>query len=318
MLVIFKERETFFTQYVQNSSITAEDLINQSVVDYAASSVYFPMIQLHSGIGCDCPNTVQLCRNHLVWACADGNVYTLRSENQYNERAIFKVSEMVGRRLLKEGFHNAASADVDGRYLLFIRNSVYVMDYESYGYNYISSYTKTEDAQLRIPWWYWSIKHRRYLPIAIGDSLFLLAEGESSFFNYGIDFHIFSANGESDSDDTTDGQSEKIQTMLQTKIFDFGAPAYTKNVPLVNIAFGNNAGAPVTVEFVADKGDCGTEEVTLSESDSDEYSPEYVHNRQLRPCAHGITRFGVRIKCDGEVSVDSISLNYRTLGGARS
>lgn len=318
MLVIFKENETFFTRYTQNDSITADELINQSVVDYTASSVYFPMIQLHSSIGCDCPDTVQLCRNRLVWACSDGNVYTLVSENQYNERAIFKISEMVKRRLSAENFTNAYSADVNGKYFLFTGSSIYVMDYESYGYNYISSYTKTDDAQLRIPWWYWSIEQNHYLPIAISDTLLLFAEGGSSSFNYEIDFRVFSADGDSDSDDTPDGESKKIQTMLKTKAFDFGAPAYTKDVPLVNIAFGNNAGEPVTVEFTSDKGNCGIEEVTLSDGADDEYSPEYVHNRQLRPCAHGVTRFVVTVKCNGAVSVDSISLNYRTLGGARN
>ena len=115
----------------------------------------------------------------------------------------------------------------------------------------------------------------------------------------------------------TDGDGSAIVSALQTKIFDFGAPAYTKNVPLVNIAFGNNGGEPVTVSFVSESGSCGDEEVTLSESAEDEYSPEFVHNRQLRPSAHTVTRFGVRLECSGIMSVDAISLNYRLLGGAR-
>lgn len=42
MLVIFKERETYLTQYVRNSSITASDLINQKVVDYHRFERLFP------------------------------------------------------------------------------------------------------------------------------------------------------------------------------------------------------------------------------------------------------------------------------------
>lgn len=315
MLVIFKEKETFFTRYTQNDSITADELINQSVVDYTASNVYFPMIQLHSGIGCDCPDTVQLCRNRLVWACSDGNVYTLISENQYNERAIFKISEMVKRRLSAEAFINAYSADWDGHYMLFIGNSIYAMDYESYGYNYISSYTKTEDAQLRIPWWIWKTNDEN---MAVRSVIFTDNRPYSVYFpeeTSGL-FTEFKIKKLSEASKDDDGSP--IISMLQTKVFDFDSPAYTKDVPLVNIAFGSNAGTPVTVEFISDKGDCGSEEITLSESAGDEYSPEYVHNRQLRPYAHGVTRFGVRIKCDGAVSVDSISLNYRTLGGARN
>ena len=73
----------------------------------------------------------------------------------------------------------------------------------------------------------------------------------------------------------------------------------------------------MTVSFVSESGSCGDEEVTLSESAEDEYSPEFVHNRQLRPVAHTVTRFGVRLECNGIMSVDAISLNYRLLGGAR-
>lgn len=304
-LVIFKERETFFTQYTKSDSISASDLINQNVVDYTASRVYFPMVQLHAAIGCTCPDSVQLCRNRLVWACEDGNIYTLCSENQYNERTIFKVSGMVNRHLRGESLRNAMSSDTDGRYFLFTGSHVYVMEYESYGYTYIASYNKTEDAQLRIPWWYWELPESAVCVIPDGTELNILTEKGG---NYPI--YLFEDGRAADGDTA-------IVSALQTKIFDFGAPAYTKNVPLVNIAFGNNGGEPVTVRMFSDSGSCGDEEVTLSESDRNEYSPEFVHNRQLRPAAHSVTRFGVRIECRGVMSVDAISLNYRLLGGAR-
>ncbi len=304
-LVIFKERETFFTQYTKSDSISASDLINQNVVDYTASSVYFPMVQLHAAIGCTCPDSVQLCRNRLVWACEDGNIYTLCSENQYNERTIFKVSGMVNRYLRGESLRNAMSADTDGRYFLFTGSHVYVMEYESYGYTYIASYNKTEDAQLRIPWWYWELPESAVCVIPDGTELNILTEKSGDYPIY-----LFEDGRAADGDTA-------IVSALQTKIFDFGAPAYTKNVPLVNIAFGNNGGEPVTVSMFSESGSCGDEEVTLSESDRNEYSPEFVHNRQLRPAAHSVTRFGVRIECRGVMSVDAISLNYRLLGGAR-
>ena len=311
MLVIFKERETYLTQYVRNSSITASDLINQKVVDYTASSVYFPIILLHSGIGCDCPDSIELCRNRLVWACTDGNVYTLCNENQYSERTIFKVSDMISRRLKNESLHRAMSADIDGRYFLFTDKHVYVMEYESYGYTYVASYSKAEDAQLRIPWWYWELPETAVCVLSDGTELIMLTAKSNEYYTKDYPIYRFEDGR------AADGGGNAIETFLQTKIFDFGAPAYTKNVPLVNIAFGNNGGEPVTVSFVSESGSCGDEEVTLSESAEDEYSPEFVHNRQLRPVAHTVTRFGVRLECSGIMSVDAISLNYRLLGGAR-
>ena len=95
-LVIFKERETYMTKYANTSStVTADAVINQSVVDVTATEVIFPMTQVHSFIGCDCPDTVQLCRNRLVWAHSDGKVYTLANATQWNERSIFEVSDMI-------------------------------------------------------------------------------------------------------------------------------------------------------------------------------------------------------------------------------
>ena len=311
-LVIFKERETFYTQYTRNSDITASDLINQSVVDYTASSVYFPIIQLHSAIGCDCPDTVELCRNRLVWACTDGSVYTLMTENQYSERNIYCISDMIKRRLKNENaLEYARSCDWNGHYLLFVGSHVYVMNYASYGYAYASSYNKTEDAQVMIPWWYWELPFSGSVNAAFisGNSPTFVFGG---IYDYDEDINIYLF----DEGILTDVGGD-IPSMFLTKIFDFGMPHYFKNVPLINIAFGNNSGEPISVSFVTEQGEEQGETVTLSESNKDEYSPEYVHNRQLRPCVRLINRIGVKAECEGAMSVDSISLDYRALGGAR-
>ena len=158
-LIILKERETYATQYSSSDSvINAEAVINQSVVDVTVSEVTFPMVQVHGFIGCDCPNTVQLCRNRLVWAHSDGKVYTLVSANQWNERSILEVSAMVEKKLMTEGsekMRGALSADWNGHYILSVADNFYLMDYDSYGYASITSYTKNDDAQIHIPWWIW-------------------------------------------------------------------------------------------------------------------------------------------------------------------
>lgn len=314
-LVIFKERETFYTQYMRNGNITARDLINQNVVDYTASNVYFPMIQLHSTIGCDCPDTVELCRNRLVWACRDGNVYTLITENQFSERNIYCLSDMIKRRLQTENaLELAHSCDWNGHYLLFTGNHVYVMNYESYGYVYASSYNKTDDAQLRIPWWYWELPTSSNPAAVLSDMqelLFVL----NDFYRFDADIDVYRLDEKAEQDTMTDQTG--IPTMLLTKIFDFNLPHHYKNVPLVNMAFGNNGGAPIRISFVTDQGEEQGETVELSESDQDEYSPEFVHNRQLRPCVRLINRIGIKAECEGAMSVDSISIDYRALGGAR-
>lgn len=319
-LVIFKERETFYTQYTRNSDISASDLINQNVVDYTASSVYFPIIQLHSAIGCDCPDTVELCRNRLVWACTDGNVYTLVSQNQYSERNIYCLSDMIKRRLSAENdLKNAHSADWEGHYFLFVGNHAYIMNYESYGYVNAAYYNKTEDAQVMTPWWIWELSNTaEYITLQAafvsGTELFCVYYNSDGYISH---YFVRRFDSKLDSDISDSGEKIPINSMIQTKIFDFGMPHYFKNVPLINMAFGNNGGAPISVSFVTEQGEEQGETVTLSESNDNEYSPEFVHNRQLRPCVRLINRIGVKAECEGAMSVDSISLDYRVLGGAR-
>jgi len=159
MLFIFKENGSgiYYTKYQQNSDITAEDLINQSVVDYVASSVYFPLVQVNPNVGCSYPETIQLCRNRLVWLGDNGDVYTLVNESQYNERSVFCVSEMVRRDLRRSISGTPTACDWNGYYCLMCGNKLYLMDYNCYGYTHVASYSKTEDANIRIPWYIWEL-----------------------------------------------------------------------------------------------------------------------------------------------------------------
>ena len=296
---------------MRNSDITAQDLIDQSVVDYAASSVYFPMIQLHPNIGCDLPDTVQLCRNRLVWACSDGNVYTLMSEDQYSERNIYCISDMIKRKLKNET-GKAYSADWNGHYMLFYGSHIYVMNYESYGYVYASSYNKTSDAQLMIPWWYWKLPES-----SVPQTVFVCAGAPQLVFSPSAAGTLtVSVFDERTFTDNT-GEKKEIPSMFVTKIFDFGALHYFKNVTLINAAFGNNGARPISTFFVTEQGEEESETLMLTESGEDEYSPDFVHNRQLRPSLGPINRIGFKAECTGYMSLDSISLYYRLLGGSR-
>lgn len=324
MLVIFKEDETYFTQYNRNSGIEAKDLIDQTVVDYMGSSVYFPLTLINANIGCDCPDSVQLCRNRLVWACSEGKVYTLVSNNQYSERNIFEISEMVQKRLkTQSNLKKAHSSDWNGYYLLQVGSDVYVLDYNSYGYQYVSSYSKTEDANIRIPWYYWEFKlsHGVFTPsiiATIDKDLKIINSG-----SYGIFVGEISENCSFDnmllSADTTanyGGIEKPIECYISTKLFEFGAVGYRKNVDKVMLSLGNNGGAPIKAEFITDEGS-EEEFITLEGENTEPYSPGYVKSVPLNPCIRSVERFGVKLTCEGPLAVDGITLFYRVLGGVK-
>ncbi len=330
-LVIFKENEIYQTQYVLNDTPTVEGVINQSVIDLAAQTVTFPLTLVHGNIGCDCPNTVVLCRNRLVWTCSNGKVYTLQSQNQYNERAIFEVGEMIERRLKTEKYLSEACAvDYDGYYILQNENRMYVMDYNSYGYIYVSSHAKNEDANIKIPWYYWE------LPIEVedirscSDRLVMTYRGgtepdenlkSETFVNLA---YIDNSVGDDevnkpvyDNEWKAELEIIKVPSYLQTKLYDFGSPAKLKSVPTVNFSFGYNDGEPIKIEFISERNIPDEHSVTVDGVKADERSPEHVHQCRLFPYTKGTVMFGARLSCEGDMSIASMTLQYKALGGAK-
>ena len=288
------------------------------MLDLSTTSAYFPMTLVHGYIGCDCPDTVQLCRNRLVWANRNGKVYTLVSQNQYNERAIYEVSEMVERRLKGEGqLHKAYAVDYDGYYVLQTGSHLYVMDYNSYGYTYIASHSKTEDANIKIPWYYWELPKAPECIMATANMLMMpIVDTEDvDEINLVFKHHYDMAYIDGTSGDDYNGQH--IPSFVQTKLFDFGQPSRYKSVPTVNMSLGHNDNAPVKIEFISEQMIEDEHEITVGGVEAEKYSPQYTRQCRLFPYTKGTVSFGVRISCEGDLAVDSISLQYKTLGGAK-
>ena len=77
---------------------------------------------------------------------------------------------------------------------------------------------------------------------------------------------------------------------MQTKLFDFNAPAYYKNVESVSITLQNNDGAPIKVTFVTDMG-IDEHFVTLDGAATDNYSPAAYKSVVLHPCIKSFEKF---------------------------
>ena len=337
-LILFKENKIYYTYYAENNDITADDLINQSVIDYGANSVYFPMIQLNGFIGCDCPDTVQMCRNRLVWANSIGKVYTLYTINQYNEHNVYDMSEMIAPKLkeYRNLLKNATSADFDGHYILFLGDCAFVADYCCYGYQYIYSYSKTEDANSMIPWYYWKFDfidvgnnsdvYQNASICMLGNSLLMRA-----YFNASVNgktaFVGFTSGDKTDC--TADYMffndfkekslklcESKIKCKAATKLFEFGNGVYTINVEGITVNLGANNGDDIKIKFITEQG----EEVTVVSSNREftaVNAPNYFKPKRIYPCMRAILKFGIELECEGLLAIDGISVKYRLLGDAK-
>lgn len=303
-LIIFKENETWYTNYQQSNNTEANSLIKQSVMDYSASSVYFPLIQINANIGCGYPDTIQLCRNRLIWLGSNSKVYTLVSESQYNERNIFCVSEIVESGLKKYNNLQAIACDWNGYYCLFFGSKMYLMDYNSYGYTHISSYSKTEDANIRIPWYFWEFSEDG-IPCVLNDNI-LFAYAELTESGYKNIKGLLSTNN----------KAKDIESNITTKLFDFGQPSVRKNVDKINLQLGNNGGEPITVKIITE---CGEEnqEIFLTGNETQNYTPGYIESKAIFPCIRQTVKIGLELSSTGVLAIDGMSFKYRTTGGAR-
>lgn len=312
-LVIFKRNETYSTTRESSSDI----------------GTYFPLTLINANIGCDLPDTVQLCRNRLVWATSDGKVYTLVS-GSYTECSIYEVGGMV-ERYLRNGLEDAAACDYEGHYLLLANSTAYLMDYNSRGFQYVSSYQKSEDASLKIPWYCWKFgftdSSSDYIssarPCVLGETLLIAAhfETENTRGAHFVAFQLNIGGGNTDTAVIDNAGSAATVTMpfvssFTTKLFEFGAQGYYKNVERAVLSLGNNGGEPINVSFVTDMGTEEAEVIPDGE-DTQPYSAGYVKSVQVNPCIRQVERFGVRLSCNGPLAVDGITLSYRVTGGVR-
>lgn len=338
-LIIFKENETWYTQYENNNTIDASQLIYQEVIDIQSQGVYFPMVLINGHIGCDCPDTVQLCRNRLVWAHSRGKVYSLVSESNYTERSIYEVSDVVEPKLKGEDMRLATSADWQGYYALCCNNKLYLMDYNSYGYTHVYSYTKTEDANLRIPWHYWELNSSltegwgswQNGIIMVGENLcfFEVVPPDMPSNGYNsttTDILIYRFTDKKDTDATfeylgltpkwnTSSNKNKIKNYMTTKLFDFGEPNSFKNVCSVGLSLGYNGGNEITVTFVTDGGEEQTS--IFLEDEAKERAADFIKSVILSPSIRAVVRFGVRLECEGLMIADGLTMDYRVTGRAR-
>ena len=310
-LIIYKNSETYST--VRSGS--------------ASTGIYFPLTLINADIGCDLPDTVHLCRNRLVWAESSGKVYTLVIGSN-SEYSIYEVSGMIERRL-KSGIAGAAACEYEGYYVLLCDNHAYLFDYNSRGFQYVSSYQKNEDAAPKIPWYCWELGLTTgeagcissAKPCVLGDTLLIAAHFEAENAQ-SVSFAAFRFNNASTTDAALLDNGETAVTVerpftssFTTKFFEFGAQGYYKNVLRAVLSLGYS-NAPLSVCFITDMGTEQTEITNLTEQ-AEIFSPTYIKSVQLNPSIRQVERFCIGLSSTGPLAVDGITLSYRITGGVR-
>lgn len=259
MLVIFKEREIYAATY-SAGSYTAADVEQGKVGDVAAQAAVFPITQLHSGIGCDRPDTIVLCANRLVWLHSSGGVYTLVSADRTSECNVRCLSKLVEKELRDLYAVKTSAGDYAGHYLLLAGSRALLLRYNDEAFERIGASVVTEKAENQLKWTIWDfsgmgVEFRRLL--ARDDRAVLVgyactsSEEEERYVFYTLDDTqgkdmVFDAD--------TGAFSEKAITVsFRTKSFDCGRREVPKSIRQILIGLEDSQG-PVRFTYHTERG----------------------------------------------------------------
>ena len=341
MLVIFKEDELFYTEYTGQQEITASQVTSGAIIDIETNSSVFPFYQIHSEIGCDIPKSIQLCGNRLVWATNKNKIYTLKSANQYSNANVFELSQTIERRLrtlTDEEIKLCKSCVYDGYYILSFDNKSFVLNIENYYYKNTSAYADSRQQNRKFEWSYWEYPKEQLrdtfcyvdaagchiLNLYVFTSLtddgypysyltcksFILTDDQDKDEYY--DIHDLDETGASQNFEL---KQAPINSLIQTKLFDFGLPDRYKKIEQVYVGFGEIAGT-TKISYITDNGtkEAGTIEFI---GESNDYSPEYIKTKRLLPCINRANKFGIKFDCKGRIALSDLIIKYKFIGGVR-
>ena len=119
--------------------------------------VFFATKEISNGVGCDCPDSVQLIDNRVVFLNSGKGVFIIDSTETTGEQ---NIKPIAGNVLKGEGFgliendkeklHKAYSMDFDRKYMLFVDGKAYIWDYDISAFSESGNYAK---AQERLVWY---------------------------------------------------------------------------------------------------------------------------------------------------------------------
>ena len=317
LLIIFKERQLYCSQYVAGSTITKDDLVSGAVTDIAALTAKFPLTPLHPTIGCDCPDTIRLVNNRLVWATSDAHVYMLPSVNQYSERNVRDITALIRRDLEKHTVDElklAMATEYKGHYVLFIPDgTAYLLDVGNSAFQSYTYYASEKKANRALPWYIWKLDSGAdewVAAVGDGERLCLLKRPLYMPVYGGQEWTLYALEGEDDG-------GEPIQCSFTTKLFDFGRGDLKKAITHLYIGVADGQPNTVRISYITDAYTAEDAYIIDSGGDHSEREAGYIRTHRLTPNIHRVRLFGVRCDSEGAMAVDGIQIKMKPQGVVR-
>lgn len=329
-LVIFKEHSVYIATCVEGEGVTVEQLSSGAVTDVTSYAATFPTANINDDIGCDLPETVQLCRNRLVWANSTGKVYQIVTHSMTSERNIYAISGNI-EKLIKQELKKivnpkstASATSWQGYYLLSLGNkTVFVMNYDNYGFTNIYSYSKTDDAESRIEWYKWEFVYDVVNVANVNENVLITVRGERE---YEADTRVFNwvcrLNELSAYDNYLVGSTglKKIDMLdipcsFATKWFDFGMMDYYKSIEQLYLTAGSEKGGDITLSYITQRGTVGERIINLEAETPD--NENFIKTYRQLPMQKRLRHFGLKISSQGQFVFGGFVIKFKVMGGIK-
>lgn len=228
-LMVFKPREIYSIKYYQDDEGIGR----------------FQSALVNADMGCDCPNSIKLINNLLVWCSTVRGVCTLVSTNIEDERNVRVISKNIdgGHRvnglLEEDGLKDCLSIDYESKYMLYVNGRIYCWDY--YIAPYYNSGRLETDAS-RLSWF-------------IFDNFLI-----ESYLNFGNDLYYSSDGDLNRLTNTFYDFDEEIKAHYQTPLLQFGQVEYLKTVKNVYVQTRGDTASIINMKYITEEAPKGEEE----------------------------------------------------------
>ncbi|MDD2362803.1 MAG: hypothetical protein PHH84_07625 [Oscillospiraceae bacterium] len=310
-LIIFKEREMYCAAYASGSRAPRYNY-DGSVIDATANAARFPVAQLHPFIGCDCPSTIRLCDNRLVWM-GNGRIFALAAENQYSQNDVRTISAPIADMLAiysQAELKLACSADYKGHYLLMLGNEIFLFDYCNPDYTAFLQNAANSNMQSRIPWMRWRIDcgiiplfmmSSRDEMVIRGSCECGAKTGTAGAVFCGVQDEVLVSEG-----GILTAKTVPVDFIIRTGLFDFDRPERLKDIFRLYLELEGDVSSYVEVAYTDEYGDISGG-VPIERS----FDGELL---RLAPNAVGVRQFGLMLQGRGPISIGGLTIYYRTYG----
>lgn len=309
MLIVFKEHELYAAQYAAGTEeeLTFAQSGGVALTNYAAQ---FPLTPIHAVIGCDCPDTVRLVNNRLVWADSSGQVYMLTAVNQYSERNVRMISRNVREQMKAHGaavLKTAMAGEYYGYYTLLAGNKMYMLDTQTSAFVSFNYYTDEDSARKALPWFVWSFPEELKFTGLVSDDTWLRMTATNTVTGESV---VATLEGD------TDGDSP-VASHFATRMWDFDRADYKKSVEQLYVGAQAPGGGRIRVSYVTEKGVLQDGYELADRGNVNPADTGYIHRMRMTPNVRLVQAVGIRFESETPMAVDGLTIKVKMQGVVR-